>query len=148
MRSTTRPTGSGSALAVFEPAESAAAAPVLIYFFGGGWTLGTLDTCDPICRALTNRVGCVTVAVGYRLAPEHRFPAAVLDCRAAVRWIGEHAAELGADRHRMAVGGDSAGGNLAAVMTLMARDGGGPEFRSQILIYIMAGTGPLRELGS
>jgi acetyl esterase len=95
--------------------------PVLVYFFGGGWTLGTIDTSDGVCRALTNAVGCVTITVGYRLAPEHKFPAAVDDCYAATEWIGAHAVELGVDPDRIAVGGDSAGGNLAAAVTLLAR---------------------------
>ncbi|MEU7752339.1 alpha/beta hydrolase [Micromonospora sp. NPDC049171] len=109
--------------------------PVLAYFYGGGWTLGNLDTSDAICRSLTNGVGCVTVSVGYRLAPEHRYPAAVHDCHAAVRWIAAHAAELEADPGRIAVGGDSAGGNLAAAVTLLARDDGGPSIAAQLLVY-------------
>jgi acetyl esterase len=108
--------------------------PVLVYFFGGGWTLGTIDTSDGVCRALTNAVGCVTITVGYRLAPEHRFPAAVDDCHAATEWIGAHAVELGVDPDRIAVGGDSAGGNLAAAVTLLARDKG-PALAHQLLVY-------------
>jgi acetyl esterase len=109
--------------------------PVLVYFFGGGWTLGTIDTSDGVCRALTNAVGCVTVTVGYRLAPEHKFPAAVHDCYAATQWIAEHAADLGVDPDRIAVGGDSAGGNLAAAVALLARDRGGPKLAHQLLVY-------------
>lgn len=109
--------------------------PVLLYFFGGGWTLGTIDTSDAICRSLTNNVGCVTVSVGYRLAPEHRFPAAVDDCFAATRWVADNAAELDVDPGRIAVGGDSAGGNLAAVVSLLARDRGGPRLAHQLLVY-------------
>jgi acetyl esterase len=109
--------------------------PVLVYFFGGGWTLGSLDTCDAVCRALTNAVGCVTVSVGYRLAPEHPFPAAVEDCAAGVRWAAAHAADLGGDPDRLAVAGDSAGGNLAAAVSLLGRDRGGPPLRHQLLIY-------------
>lgn len=109
--------------------------PVLVYFFGGGWTLGTIDTSDAVCRSLANAAGCLVVAAGYRLAPEHRFPAAVHDCHAAVRWVAEHAAELGADADRIAVGGDSAGGNLAAAVTLLARDEGGPALTGQLLVY-------------
>ncbi len=123
--------------------------PVLVYFFGGGWTLGSLDTGDAICRSLTNAVGCLTVAVGYRLAPEHVFPAAVHDCFAAVRWIADQAAELGADPARIAVGGDSAGGNLSAAVTLLARDAGGPALAAQLLVYPntdhLADTGSRRE---
>ncbi|WAL75552.1 alpha/beta hydrolase [Kitasatospora sp. YST-16] len=129
-------------LRVYHPApeaeaENAAAAPlpVLLYLFGGGWTLGSLDTGDAICRRLTNAVGCVTVAAGYRLAPEHPFPAAVHDVAAAAEWIAGHAAQLGADPARLAVAGDSAGGNLAAALTLLARERGGPAIRHQLLVY-------------
>jgi acetyl esterase len=110
-------------------------APVLVYFFGGGWTLGTIDTSDGICRALTNAVGCTTISVGYRLAPEHKFPAAIDDCYAATAWISEHAEQLGIDPDRIAVGGDSAGGNLAAGVTLLAKDKGGPLLAHQLLVY-------------
>ncbi len=109
--------------------------PVLVYFFGGGWVLGTIDTSDAICRSLTNTAGCATISVGYRLAPEHKFPAAVDDCFAAVSWVASHAAELGLDPARIAVGGDSAGGNLAAAVTLLARDHGGPALAHQLLVY-------------
>ncbi|MFE9427071.1 aminotransferase class I/II-fold pyridoxal phosphate-dependent enzyme [Kitasatospora sp. NPDC006697] len=109
--------------------------PVLVYYFGGGWTLGSIDTSDAICRALTNAAGCVTIAVGYRLAPEHRFPAAVFDCLAALEWAAEQAPEYGGDPARLAVGGDSAGGNLAAVISLLARDQDGPAISAQLLVY-------------
>ncbi|MFE1321022.1 alpha/beta hydrolase [Kitasatospora phosalacinea] len=109
--------------------------PFLLYLFGGGWTLGSPDTSDAICRRLTNAVGCVTVSVGYRLAPEHPFPAAVHDVVAAAEWIAAHAAELGGDPARLAVAGDSAGGNLAAALTLAARERGGPALRHQLLVY-------------
>jgi acetyl esterase len=122
--------------------------PVLVYFFGGGWTLGTIDTSDGVCRALTNAVGCVTITVGYRLAPEHKFPAAVHDCHAATAWVAAHAAELGVDPDRIAVGGDSAGGNLAAAVTLLARDRG-PLLAHQLLVYpntdYLSDTASLRE---
>lgn len=109
--------------------------PTLVYFFGGGWTLGSLETSDGVCRALTNAAGCRTIAVGYRLAPEHRFPAAVEDCYAAVRWLAHHGEALGADTSRLAVAGDSAGGNLAAVTALLTRDRGGPPLSCQVLVY-------------
>ncbi len=109
--------------------------PVLVYFFGGGWTLGTIDTSDAVCRSLANATGCLVVSAGYRLAPEHRFPAAVHDCHAAVRWVAEHAAELGADPAMIAVGGDSAGGNLAAAVTLLARADGDLPLAGQLLVY-------------
>jgi acetyl esterase len=108
---------------------------VLVYFHGGGWVIGDLDTHDVLCRQLANGSGCAVVAVHYRLAPEHRFPAAVDDAIAATRWISKHAAELGLDVTRLAVGGDSAGGNLAAVVAIAARDGAGPPIAYQLLIY-------------
>jgi acetyl esterase len=118
---------------IYRPAGTGAR-PVLVYFYGGGWTLGQIDTCDGICRTLANTVGCVVIAAGYRLAPEHKFPAAVEDCFAAVRWIAEHADELSLDRDRIAVGGDSAGGNLAAVVALLAKRDG-PPLLAQLLVY-------------
>jgi acetyl esterase len=126
-----------------------AGAPALIYFFGGGWTLGQIDTCDGICRTLANAVGCVVIAAGYRLAPEHKFPSAVQDCYDAVSWVAEHAEELGVDPGRLAVGGDSAGGNLAAAVTLLAKQQGGPPLAAQLLVYpntcFDAGTPSLRQ---
>jgi acetyl esterase len=107
----------------------------LVYFFGGGWTLGSIETSDGVCRALANATGCLVVTPGYRLAPEHPFPAAVHDCFAATAWVAANADELGADPSRIAVGGDSAGGNLAAATTLLARDRGGPELAAQLLVY-------------
>ena len=115
---------------VFRP-DAPGPLPALVYFFGGGWTLGTIDTADAICRALTNAAGIATVAVGYRLAPEHKVPAAVHDCLAGVSWA---AAAPGIDPARVAVGGDSAGGNLAAAVTLLARRGG-PRIAHQLLVY-------------
>ncbi|MGC4806970.1 alpha/beta hydrolase [Micromonospora sp. DT233] len=109
--------------------------PTLVYFFGGGWTLGGVDTADGICRRLANATGAQVVTVGYRLAPEHPFPAAVRDCHAAVRRLAEHADEFGVDPARLAVGGDSAGGNLAAAVTLLCRDAGGPSVAAQLLVY-------------
>lgn len=109
--------------------------PMLAFFHGGGWVLCDLDTHDAICRALTNGAGCVTISVDYRLAPEHTFPAAPEDCYAATVWAAAHATELHGDAARLAVGGDSAGGNLAAVVALMARERGGPALAFQMLIY-------------
>jgi acetyl esterase len=109
--------------------------PLLVYFHGGGWVLGGLDTHDGTCRELANEAGCVVVSVDYRLAPEHKFPAAAEDCYAVTQWAAAHAAELGADAKRLAVGGDSAGGNLAAVVAQIARDRGGPPIVFQLLIY-------------
>jgi acetyl esterase len=109
--------------------------PVLVYLFGGGWTLGTLDTCDAICRQLCVDASCLVLSVQYRTAPEHKFPAAPEDCYAAVRWIAGEAAGLGGDPARIAVAGDSSGGNLAAAVTLLARQRGGPELTCQVLVY-------------
>jgi acetyl esterase len=109
--------------------------PILVYFHGGGWVIGSLETHDGLCRMLANRAGCVVVSVDYRLAPEHPYPAAAEDAYAATRWVAEHAAALGGDPARIAVGGDSAGGNLTAVVALMARDRGGPRLVHQLLVY-------------
>jgi acetyl esterase len=109
--------------------------PALVYFHGGGWVIGDLDTHDNVCRALANRAGCSVVSVDYRLAPEHRFPAAPEDCYAAATWVAERGAPLGIDASRIAVGGDSAGGNLAAVVAQAARERGGPRLAAQLLVY-------------
>jgi acetyl esterase len=109
--------------------------PVLVYFHGGGWVIGNLDQVDPQCRALANGAQCVVVNVDYRLAPEHKYPAAVEDAYAAVQYVSQHAAEFDADAGRIAVGGDSAGGTLATVACLMARDSGGPPIVFQLLVY-------------
>ena len=109
--------------------------PLLVFYHGGGWTIGDLDTHDAACRSLTNGGRCVTVSVDYRLAPENKFPAAVEDCYTATVWATEHAKELGADPRRVAVGGDSAGGNLSAVISILARDRGRPAIKFQLLIY-------------
>lgn len=108
--------------------------PVLVYFHGGGWVVGNLDTSDVQCRALTNAAGCLVISVNYRHAPEHKFPAAANDAYAATRYIASHAAEFNGDARRIAVGGASAGGNLAAVVALMARDQDGPRVAFQLLM--------------
>jgi len=106
-----------------------------VYFHGGGWVAGDINTMDRPCRTFANGGGCVVVSVEYRCAPEHRFPTAAEDCFAATRWVAEHAAELQIDAARLGVGGDSAGGNLGAVVSQMARDRGGPAIALQLLIY-------------
>jgi acetyl esterase len=112
-----------------------ASLPVLAYFFGGGWVLGSLDAVDPVCRRLANATPCAVASVGYRRAPEHPFPAGVEDCYAATRWLAEHGAEFGLDPGRLAVGGASSGGNLAAAVALLASERGGPRIAFQLLVY-------------
>jgi acetyl esterase len=109
--------------------------PALVYFHGGGWVIGDLDTHDTLCRELANGAGICVVSVDYRRGPEHRFPTAVDDCCAAARWISRHAAALRIDPKRLAVGGDSAGGNLAAVVAIASRDAGDLPLVYQLLIY-------------
>ena len=109
--------------------------PVVAYYHGGGWLLGSVDAYDIVCRALANASGALVVSVEYRLGPEHMFPAAVVDAYAAAAWLGEHADTLGGDAARLAVAGDSAGGNLAAVVSLLARERGDPAVRFQLLVY-------------
>jgi acetyl esterase len=119
---------------VYQPSGDAPF-PLLVYFHGGGWVIGDLDTHDTLCRELANGAGCAVVAVDYALGPEQRFPAAVDDCVAATRWVHSHAHELQLDATRLAVGGDSAGGNLAAVVSIAARDAGDLPIVYQLLIY-------------
>jgi acetyl esterase len=115
--------------------EASDVLPALVFFHGGGWVIGDLDTHDVACRRYANAARCRVVSVDYRMAPEHVFPAAVDDCAAATKWSFDNAASLGIDPTKIAVGGDSAGGNLAAVMALMARDGTLPPLAFQMLIY-------------
>jgi acetyl esterase len=108
--------------------------PVLLYFHGGGFTIGSVASHDTLCRILAQRSGCAVVSLGYRLAPEHRFPTAVDDAWDATQWLAANGAALGLDPHRLAVGGDSAGGTLATVCATLARDAGIP-VRLQLLFY-------------
>lgn len=122
---------------LYRPAGTAAAdvLPALVYYHGGGWLLGGLDSHDGACRRFANAARCRVISVDYRMAPEHPFPAAVNDCAAATQFVFGNAAALGVDPGKIAVGGDSAGGNLAAVMALMARDGTLPKLAFQLLVY-------------
>ncbi len=119
---------------VYRP-EASEPLPLLVYAHGGGFVFCDLDSHDGLCRNLANLIPAVVVSVNYRLAPEHRWPTAAEDLYAATRWAVDHAADFGADPSRVVVGGDSAGGNLAAVTTLMARDRGGPDLAAQLLLY-------------
>ncbi len=135
---TSFPTSHGELpLRVYTPPAAPALGPppVVVNFHGGGFALGSARQCDWTCSVVAADLGAVVVSVDYRLAPTHRFPAAVEDCYAAVEWTADHAAELGADPQRLGVMGDSAGGNLAAVVAIMARDEGGPTIGHQALFY-------------
>ena len=119
---------------VYTP-EGSGPFPVLVWFHGGGWVVGDLDNADGTARHLAVGANCVVVSVDYRLAPETKFPGPAEDCYAATRWAAEHASSLNVDARRIAVGGDSAGGNLATAVALMARDRGGPSLVYQLLVY-------------
>jgi acetyl esterase/lipase len=122
-------------LRIYTPATTPRATlPALVFFHGGGLVAGNLDTHDALCRTLAEGLGAKVVAVDYRLAPEHPFPAAIEDSFAATQWVFKNAAELEIDHKRIAVGGDSGGGTLAAVVTLMAREAGGPKIAFQLLL--------------
>lgn len=119
---------------VYRPSD-AQSLPLLVWFHGGGWVTGNLDTHDQICRMLADEAGIVVLSVDYRLAPEAKFPAAVDDCAAAYEWSLAHAGDVGADATRIAIGGDSAGGNLTAVVALVARERGLAQPKLQLLVY-------------
>ena len=125
--------------------------PVVVYLHGGGWTLGSVEIYDPVTRALANAARAIVVSVEYRLAPEHPFPAPLDDCMTALRWIAKNAATFEGDASRLAIAGDSAGGNLAAVCALLARDEGGPDLALQARVYPVTDsdltTGSYRENG-
>jgi acetyl esterase len=119
---------------LYRPSDEAAL-PVLVFFHGGGYTIGSLQSHDCVCRALCVEAQCIVISVDYRLAPEHKYPAAADDAWAATQWVASNAESLGGDPSRIAVGGDSAGGNLAAVVSLQAKEAGGPQLAFQLLIY-------------
>src|SRR5690242_16414710 len=120
---------------IYRPPTTQQTSPVVVFLHGGGWCVGDLDSYDGEARNHAVGADAVVVSVDYRLAPEHPYPAAVEDAWAATQWVAANADELGVDSDRMAVAGDSAGGNLAAVVTLLARDAGGPPIRFQVLWY-------------
>jgi acetyl esterase len=129
------PGPSGDVPARLYASQRGAVRPALIYFHGGGFVLFNLDTHDAVCRALARESGAVVISVDYRLAPEHKFPAGLEDAHAATVWVADNAERLGIDPNRIAVGGDSAGGNLATVVAVRCRDAGGPTLGAQLLIY-------------
>jgi acetyl esterase len=126
--------GGGIPIRIYAPSGEGLL-PVLVYFHGGGWVLGDIESSDGLCRILANTTGCIVVSVDYRLAPEHPFPAAADDAYYATQWAAENASSFGGDSSRIAVCGDSAGGNLAAVVALIARDRGKPAIQFQLLVY-------------
>ena len=134
-----RLTGPGSdiPIRIYTPRElkTGEKLPVLIWFHGGGFVIGSLETHDSVCRMLANQADCIVVAVDYRLAPESKFPGAVEDCETALKWVALHAVEFGGDPSCMAVSGDSAGANLATVMAILARDAAHPKLVFQLLVY-------------
>jgi acetyl esterase len=126
--------GGGLPLRMYTP-EGTGHFPLFIYLHGGGWVFGTLDQSDNVCRYFASKVGCIVISVDYRLAPEHKFPAAVEDAYCATQWAAENAKRIKGDPARIAIGGASAGGNLAAVVCLMAKDRSGPSLVFQLLAY-------------
>lgn len=129
--------GSDSSIPVriYRPETTLTTVPALVFFHGGGWVIGDLESHDNVCRSLCRYSNCIIVAVDYRLAPEHKFPAAVDDAIAATQWVVDNAAELGVAKNRIAVGGDSAGGNMAAVVAQQAKLNSGPDLQFQLLVY-------------
>ena len=129
------PDGNQIPVRIYWPSAAPGPHPVVVFFHGGGWVICNIETHDSLCKQLAAQSGCVFVSVDYRLAPEYKFPAAPEDCYAVTKWVAENAPALGVDASRLAVAGDSAGGNLAAAVPQMARDRGGPAIAFQLLIY-------------
>lgn len=129
------PTSDGGLPVRLYASEPGGIRPALVFFHGGGWVFGNIETHDAVCRALAKESGAVVISVDYRLSPEHKFPAAVDDSYAATQWVAANAERLGIDARRIAVGGDSAGGNLATVVAMRCRDAGGPALAGQVLLY-------------
>lgn len=127
--------GGGMRIRIYRPDIPETPLPVFLFIHGGGFVIGSIESRDPQCRLICRDARCIVVSVDYRMAPEHPFPAAPEDCWATFKWIAANASELGGDPTRMAVGGESAGGNLAAGLALRARDAGGPALCAQILVY-------------
>ncbi|QRG69230.1 alpha/beta hydrolase [Brevibacillus choshinensis] len=121
-------------LRIYTP-EGPGTFPLFVYFHGGGWVIGDVETVDTVCRNIAHESECVVASVNYRLAPEHKFPVPVEDCYTAVQWVSEHAQEINGDASRLAIGGDSAGGNLAAVISQLAKERTGPAISLQVLVY-------------
>jgi acetyl esterase len=133
------PTNTGAhRVRIFTP-EGQGPFPVVLWFHGGGWVVGSIEESDAVCRSMCRRTGAMVICPNYRLAPEHVFPAAAEDCYAVTEWVAQEAVSLGARKGALAVAGDSAGGNLAAVVALMARDRGGPDLVAQLLVYPVLG---------
>jgi len=128
-------TGHAVPARLYRPKSDNTRLPILVFFHGGGWVFGDVDTHDALCRIVADGAGCLVASIDYRLAPEHKYPAGLEDCLAATRWIAENAGAIDCDGGKIAVGGDSAGGNLAAAVAQRARDGGGPALAFQWLIY-------------
>jgi acetyl esterase len=127
--------GMGVVVRVYWPSDDQTPRPGVVFFHGGGWVMADLDSHDGFCRTMANEVDAVVVSVDYRRAPEHKYPAAADDCYSALTWVAASADELSIDKSRLAIAGDSAGGNLAAAAALMARDRGGPAVALQVLVY-------------
>jgi acetyl esterase len=136
------PVGEGEEISIriYTP-EDQGPFPLFVYYHGGGWVIGDLETSDASCRMIANRTGCVVVSVDYRLAPEYKYPVPVEDSYAALKWVKENAASINGNVSTIIVGGDSAGGNLAAVVSLLSRDQNGPEIAGQVLIYPVTALG-------